>query len=138
MEPQNIKIIGGGLAGCEAALQLASAGVFVDLFEMRPGAKTPAHQGGELAELVCSNSFKGTAITTAHGLFKEELKRLGSHLMSLAFASRVQAGQSLAVDREAFSKSVGKAVKKNERITIHRQEIQDIDPNASLIEGNPR
>jgi methylenetetrahydrofolate--tRNA-(uracil-5-)-methyltransferase len=73
-----IRIIGGGLSGCEAALQLADAGLDVDLWEMRPRITTPAHKTGNLAELVCSNSFKGLALTSAHGLFKEELRLMGS------------------------------------------------------------
>src|SRR6185503_16984627 len=91
--PLKVKVIGAGLSGCEAALQLADAGVDVDLFEMRPKVQTPAHKTSNLAELVCSNSFKGLALTSAHGLLKEELKRMGSRLIPLAMESRVPAGE---------------------------------------------
>ena len=101
-----IRIIGGGLSGCEAALQLADAGMDVDLWEMRPKISTPAHKTANLAELVCSNSFKGLALTSAHGLFKEELRLKGSRLIALAMEARVPAGESLAIDRDLFSAAV--------------------------------
>src|SRR5690606_21461412 len=87
------KVIGGGLSGCEAALQLADAGYSVELHEMRPVVPTPAHKTDGLAELVCSNSFKGLSRTSAHGLLKEELARYGSKLLPLAFDARVPAGE---------------------------------------------
>jgi len=133
-----VKIIGGGLAGCEAALQLADAGHDVDLFEMRPSVSTPAHKTGHFAELVCSNSFKGLALTSAHGLLKEELARMGSKLLPLAFESRVPAGESLAIDREAFSARVQGAIESQPRIRIFREEARDLDPqNWTLIATGP-
>ncbi|WP_461252320.1 FAD-dependent oxidoreductase, partial [Treponema sp. R8-4-B8] len=102
-----LRVIGGGLSGCEAALQLACRGFSVDLYEMRKGAgKTPAHRTSNLAELICSNSFKGTQLTSAHGLFKRELKMLGSFLLQAAEKASVPAGESLTVDREIFSEEV--------------------------------
>ena len=96
-------VIGGGLAGCEAAWALAERGIAVTLHEMRPGVKTPAHQTDRLAELVCSNSFKSTDLTNAHGLLKAELADLGSLLLPAAERARVPAGAALAVDRDVFS-----------------------------------
>lgn len=119
-------------------MQLAQAGHEVDLFEMRPKVKTPAHQTDHLAELVCSNSFKGLAFTSAHGLLKEELGRMGSKLLALAFASRVPAGESLAIDRSLFSGLVQKAIEENPRIHLHREEVSELDPEAwTLIATGP-
>ncbi len=133
-----IRVIGGGLAGCEAALQLAAAGHAVDLFEMRPVRPTPAHRTGGLAELVCSNSFKGLGAASAHGLLKEELRQLGCKLLVLAQASRVPAGESLAVDREAFSQRVQAAIEFNPRIRLHREEVTALDPEAwTLLATGP-
>jgi methylenetetrahydrofolate--tRNA-(uracil-5-)-methyltransferase len=128
-----IQVIGGGLSGCEAALQLADAGHEVDLHEMRPRVETPAHKTGDLAELVCSNSFKGLARTGAHGLLKEELGRLGSKLLPLAYAARVPAGESLAIDREAFSAKVREAVEARPSIRLIREEVLALDPGAWTI-----
>jgi methylenetetrahydrofolate--tRNA-(uracil-5-)-methyltransferase len=133
-----VKIIGGGLSGCEAALQLADAGHEVDLFEMRPSVPTPAHKTPNFAELVCSNSFKGLALTSAHGLLKEELQRMGSKLLPLAFESRVPAGESLAIDREAFSARVQSALESRPNIRILREEVSDLDPQAwTLVATGP-
>ncbi len=133
-----IKIIGGGLSGCEAALQLADAGHLIDLYEMRPTVPTPAHKTEGLAELVCSNSFKGLALTSAHGLLKEELVRMGSKLLPLAFESRVPAGESLAIDREAFSARVQQAIESRSTIRIVREEVRDLDPETwTLIATGP-
>lgn len=129
----NVRVIGGGLAGCEAALQLASAGAEVELWEMRPRVSTPAHKTGNLAELVCSNSFKGLALTSAHGLFKAELKRMGSRLIALAEGARVPAGESLAIDREAFSAAVEGAIAAHPRIRLVREEAVDLDPSRPTL-----
>ena len=98
-----VTIIGGGLAGCEAAYQLLRRGVPVRLYEMRPGRTTPAHKGGGLAELVCSNSLRAASVENAVGLLKEEMRRLGSLIMEAADATAVPAGGALAVDRHRFS-----------------------------------
>jgi methylenetetrahydrofolate--tRNA-(uracil-5-)-methyltransferase len=123
-----ILVIGGGLSGCEAALQLADAGHAVELWEMRPNVRTPAHKTGDFAELVCSNSFKGLALTSAHGLLKEEITRFGSKLIPLAFEARVPAGESLAIDREAFSAGVRRALEARPNITIVSGEVTELDP----------
>ena len=104
--PTTITIVGGGLAGAEAAWQAASLGVPVTLFEMRPSRPTAVHKTDRLAELVCSNSFRGDKLDNAVGLLKEEMRRLGSLVMRAAEASRVPAGAALAVDRERFAELV--------------------------------
>ena len=98
-----ITIIGGGLAGCEAAYQISKRGIKVKLYEMKPKKFSPAHNNKNLAEIVCSNSFKSNAITNACGLLKEELRKLDSLLIKIADETSVPAGQALAVDRELFS-----------------------------------
>src|SRR6186997_663620 len=105
-----ITIVGGGLAGAEAAWQAASAGVAVTLHEMRPLRPTAVHKTDRLAELVCSNSFRGDKLDNAVGLLKEEMRRLGSLVMRVAETSRVPAGAALAVDRERFSQGVTDAI----------------------------
>ncbi len=128
-----VTVVGGGLAGCEAALQLANAGLSVQLYEMRPGQVTPAHQSADLAELVCSNSFKGLALTSAHGLFKEELRRMGSRVLDIAANNRVAAGESLTVDRKFFSQAVTTAVENHPGIEIIRQETKTFPPPEPAI-----
>jgi len=132
-------VIGGGLAGCEAALQLACRGINVDLYEMRKGVgKTPAHKTNNLAELVCSNSFKGTQLTSAHGLLKNELKMLGSFLLQAAEKAKVPAGESLAVDRELFSKEVERQIAASGKITLHSEECTGIVPEIpTLVAAGP-
>jgi methylenetetrahydrofolate--tRNA-(uracil-5-)-methyltransferase len=129
----NVKVIGGGLSGCEAALQLADAGHQVELWEMRPRVTTPAHKTGNLAELVCSNSFKGLAFTSAHGLFKEELRRMGSRLLAHAMDSRVPAGESLAIDRDLFSSAVEGAIASHPRIALRREEATGLNPEEPTL-----
>src|SRR6201995_1199699 len=112
-----ITIVGGGLAGCEAAWQVASRGVPVTLHEMRPVRPTLVHKTDKLAELVCSNSFRGDKLDNAVGLLKEEMRRLGSLVMRAADHARVPAGAALAVDRELFSETVTQAVSSHPLIT---------------------
>ena len=112
-----IHIVGGGLAGSEAAWQAASLGVPVVLHEMRPVRPTAVHKTDRLAELVCSNSFRGDKLDNAVGLLKEEMRRLGSLIMRAADAARVPAGAALAVDRERFSNDVTQAIASHTRIT---------------------
>jgi methylenetetrahydrofolate--tRNA-(uracil-5-)-methyltransferase len=121
-----IRIIGGGLAGAEAAWQAASRGVSVTLYEMRPVRPTLVHKSDRLAELVCSNSFRGDKLDNAVGLLKEEMRRLGSLVMRAAEASRVPAGAALAVDRDRFSEIVTSELAQHPRITIRREEVQEI------------
>ena len=125
-----INVIGGGLAGSEAAYQIAKRGIKVKLYEMKPKKFTPAHTSNDLAEIVCSNSFKSNLLTNACGLLKEELRRLDSLLIKIADETRVPAGQALAVDRESFSKKVTCELEKNEFIEIIRKEIVDIESLA--------
>src|SRR5918994_4319532 len=119
----NATVVGGGLAGSEAAWALAERGVRVSLCEMRPGVRTPAHHTDRLAELVCSNSFKSIELTNAHGLLKAELRALGSILLPCADRARVPGGSALAVDREVFSRAVHEQVSGHPNIEIVRDEV---------------
>jgi methylenetetrahydrofolate--tRNA-(uracil-5-)-methyltransferase len=121
-----LHVIGGGLAGSEAAWQAASAGVPVVIHEMRPVRKTDVHKTDQLAELVCSNSFRGDKLDNAVGLLKEEMRRLGSVVMRAADASRVPAGAALAVDRHQFSGEVTRLVSSHPLITVQREEIERV------------
>ena len=125
-----ITVIGAGLAGCEAAYQIAKRGIKVKLYEMKPIKYSEAHSNENFAEIVCSNSFKSNLLTNACGLLKEELRRLDSLLIKIADETRVPAGQALAVDREIFSKKVTCELEKNEFIEIIRKEIVDIESLA--------
>ncbi|MEP6745482.1 MAG: methylenetetrahydrofolate--tRNA-(uracil(54)-C(5))-methyltransferase (FADH(2)-oxidizing) TrmFO [Gemmatimonadota bacterium] len=131
----NATVIGGGLAGCEAAWALAERGVKVTLHEMRPVVPTPAHQTDRLAELVCSNSFKSTDLTNAHGLLKAELADLGSLLLPAAERARVPAGTALAVDRDLFSADVHGQVTTHPNITVVRGEQVALPSNAVVATG---
>lgn len=122
-----ITIIGGGLAGCEAAYQIAKRGIKVKLYEMKPQKFSPAHSNENLAEIVCSNSFKSNLLTNACGLLKEELRMLDSLLIKCADETKVPAGQALAVDREEFSKQVTTEIKNNPLIEICNQEVTNIE-----------
>ena len=120
-----IRVIGGGLAGTEAAYQIAKRGIKVKLYEMKPSVFSPAHSNKNLAEIVCSNSFKSNSITNACGLLKEELRRLDSLLIKCADQTSVPAGQALAVDRDKFSKLVTEEIEKLENVEIIRKEFSD-------------
>ena len=122
-----ITVIGGGLAGCEAAYQIAKAGIKVKLYEMKPVKFSEAHSNENLAEVVCSNSFKSNLLTNACGLLKEELRRLDSLLVRIADETQVPAGQALAVDREKFSKRVTEEIEKNSLIEVIHKEVKDVD-----------
>lgn len=119
---QEVTIIGGGLAGCEAAYQIAKRGIKVKLYEMKPQKFSEAHSNENLAEIVCSNSFKSNLHTNACGLLKEELRMLDSLLINCADKTSVPAGQALAVDRDEFSKLVTKQIRENPNIEIINQE----------------
>jgi methylenetetrahydrofolate--tRNA-(uracil-5-)-methyltransferase len=125
-EKKPIAIIGGGLAGVEAAYKLASAGIPVDLYEMRPKKMTPAHKTGLLAELVCSNSLGGKEITTGSGLLKKEMELMGSLVLESAYKNTVPAGGALAVDRLKFAEYITKKIEKNEKINVIREEVEKI------------
>lgn len=132
MTPE-ITIIGGGLAGSEAAWQAANAGARVRLFEMRPVVKTPVHQTDHLAELVCSNSLKSNAITNAAGLLKEEMRRLSSLIVAAADGASVPAGDALAVDRELFAAHITRKLNGHRNINIVREEVGWFDENQPHI-----
>jgi methylenetetrahydrofolate--tRNA-(uracil-5-)-methyltransferase len=124
---KRIRVIGGGLAGPEAALQAARRGCEVELYEMRPARSTEAHQTGDFAELVCSNSLKSESENTAPWLLKQEMRRAGSILLVEADASAVPAGHALAVDRVEFSRRVAARIEAESRITVHREEVLKLD-----------
>lgn len=123
----------GGLAGTEAAYQIAKRGIKVKLYEMKPEKFSPAHSSKELAEIVCSNSFKSNSVTNACGLLKEELRNLGSLLIQIADETKVPAGQALAVDRETFSKRVTEEIQKNPNIEIIREEVENIEAEDGIV-----
>jgi methylenetetrahydrofolate--tRNA-(uracil-5-)-methyltransferase len=129
----SIRVIGGGLAGPEAALVAARMGVDVELYEMRPQHSTPAHQTADFGELVCSNSLKSESENTAPWLLKQEMRRAGSPLLRCADASAVPAGHALAVDRVEFSRLIGAAIADEPRITVHREEVTQLDPDDGCL-----
>lgn len=131
MEP--VQIIGGGLAGCEAAWQLAQAELPVILYEMRPFTRTSAHKTGNLAELVCSNSLKSESENTAPWLLKNELRRLGSLLLLAADRARVPGGQALTVDRDLFAAEIERSIEESPRIQLRREEIRAIPARGPVI-----
>ncbi|UCD41923.1 MAG: methylenetetrahydrofolate--tRNA-(uracil(54)-C(5))-methyltransferase (FADH(2)-oxidizing) TrmFO [Chloroflexota bacterium] len=133
----NLFIIGGGLAGCEAAWQAAERGISVKLFEMRPGLSTGAHATADLAELVCSNSLGSNLIDRASGLLKEELRILGSLLIKCADQTAVPAGGALAVDRVEFSKLVTQKIISHPRIEVIREEVREIPEVPTIIASGP-
>src|SRR5688572_21175671 len=129
---ERVTIVGGGLAGSEAAWQLARRGIAVDLHEMRPVRATPVHQTSDLAELVCSNSLRGNALDQAAGLLKEEMRRMGSLTIRIADEVKVPAGSALAVDRELFARRVTQAVSGLPGVLLHRGEVERI-PDGPLV-----
>lgn len=132
-----VTVIGGGLAGSEAALQLARCGVAVGLHEMRPVVTTAAHRTDRLAEIVCSNSFKSTSPTHASGLLKAEMTRMGCRLLELAHTCRVEAGTALAIDRDAFAAAVSDAVAAEPLITVHRGEVTRLPDGPVIVATGP-
>ena len=130
---KEVIVIGGGLAGCEAAYQIAKRGIKVKLYEMKPKKFSPAHSNSNLAEIVCSNSFKSNSITNACGLLKEELRILDSLLIKIADENSVPAGQALAVDREKFSQAVTEKIKQMENIELIHEEITKIPEDSIVI-----
>ncbi len=132
-----VKVIGAGLAGSEAAWQLANRGIEVELYEMRPAKKSPAHHTGDFAELVCSNSLRGDRLENAVGLLKEELRRVGSIIMECAEATRVEAGGALAVDRHGFSAMVTEKIRNHPNITVIGEEVTEIPEGPVIIATGP-
>ncbi len=130
---ERVTIIGGGLAGCEAAWQLATRGVDVELYEMRPARRTEAHQTDLLGELVCSNSFRNASLETAVGCLKEEMRLLGSLIIRLADSTSVPAGAALAVDRERFAAGLTAAIESHPRVTLRREECTALPERGVAI-----
>ena len=130
---KKITVIGAGLAGSEAAWQAAEAGAIVELYEMRPLRRSPAHKTDGFAELVCSNSLRGAALENAVGVLKEEMRRLGSLIMRAADATAVPAGSALAVDRTKFSDYVTTLIEQHPNITVHHAEITEIPSTEETI-----
>ena len=132
-----VKVIGAGLAGSEAAWQLAKRGIEVELYEMKPEKMTPAHHSADFAELVCSNSLRGDRLENAVGLLKEELRRCGSLIMECAEATRVEAGGCLAVDRQGFSAMVTEKIKENPLITVISGEVTQVPEEPVIVATGP-
>ena len=132
-----VTVVGAGLAGCEAAWQLAQRGFSVDLLEMKPEKMSPAHKSEDFAELVCSNSLRGDRLENAVGLLKEELRRVGSLILTCAEATRVEAGGCLAVDRQGFSKLVTEKIRSHPNITVIPGEITEIPAEPVIIATGP-
>ena len=133
----NVTVIGAGLAGCEAAWQLAERGIPVTLHEMKPKKMTPAHTSPLFAELVCSNSLRGAGLENAVGLLKEELRRLGSLILRAADATRVEAGGALAVDRQGFAAYVTDAVRSHPNITVVEGEVAALPDGEVIVATGP-
>ena len=132
-----VKVIGAGLAGCEAAWQLANRDIDVELYEMKPHKMTPAHHSTDFAELVCSNSLRGDRLENAVGLLKEELRRCGSLILSCAEETRVEAGGCLAVDRGGFSELVTRKIRSHPRIRVISEEVTQIPEGPVIIATGP-
>lgn len=130
---QKVTVVGGGLAGCEAAWQLSRRGIAVDLWEMRPEVSTEAHQTTDLAELVCSNSFRDNSDSTAVGILKEEMRRMDSLVMRVADECAVPAGGALAVDRVRFGQAMTKAIEELDNVTLKRGEIREVPDEGVVI-----
>ena len=132
-----VKVIGAGLAGCEAAWQLAQRGIRVELYEMKPKKMSPAHHSEDFAELVCSNSFRGDRLENAVGLLKEELRRCGSLIMTCAEATRVEAGGCLAVDRGGFAQMVTEKIRNHPNITVVAEEVTRVPEGPVIVATGP-
>lgn len=132
-----VNVVGGGLAGSEAALQLAKRGIQVRLYEMRPQKSTGAHVGGDFAEFVCSNSLGSFDVTNASGLLKKEMELLGGELIRVAYDCAVPAGNALAIDRTLFSKTVTERIRENENITVVEGEVEKIPEGYTIIASGP-
>ena len=132
-----VKVIGAGLAGSEAAWQLANRGIEVELYEMKPKKMTPAHHSTDFAELVCSNSLRGDRLENAVGLLKEELRRVGSLILQCAEATRVEAGGALAVDREGFARMVTEKIRNHPNITVISEEVTEVPEGPVIIATGP-
>ena len=138
LDTAKIKVIGAGLAGCEAAWQAAKLGVDVELYEMKPHKFSPAHHNPGFAELVCSNSFRSNQTSNAVGLLKAELSKMGSLIMEAAYATEVPAGSALAVDRDLFSRYITEKIKSHPKIKVYEEEVSEIDnTSVTVIASGP-
>lgn len=137
MSKEVVKIIGGGLAGSEAALQLAKRGIDVELYEMRPHKTTGAHVSSDFAEFVCSNSLGSSDVANASGLLKKEMEIMDGELIKIAYECSVPAGNALAIDRERFSKTVTERIKSNEKISVINEEVAEIPEGNVIIASGP-
>ena len=135
--PSSVHILGAGLAGCEAAWQLARRGFAVALYEMKPHERSPAHHSGDFAELVCSNSLRGAGLSTAPGLLKEEMRRMGSLLMAAADAAALPAGGALAVDRDVFSAIITEKIRSHPGITVIEGRVDALPDGPCIIATGP-
>ena len=131
------KVVGAGLAGCEAAWQLAKRGISVELYEMKPSKRSAAHKADTFAELVCSNSLRSDALTNAVGLLKGEMRTIGSLIMEAADSTKVPAGSALAVDREGFSQYVTDHIRSHPLITVIEEEVTQIPEGPVIIAAGP-
>ena len=134
---QIVNVVGAGLAGSEAAYQLAQRGIKVNLIEMRPVKQTPAHHTDKFAELVCSNSLRGNALTNAVGVLKEEMRRMDSLIITAADKARVPAGGALAVDRHDFAGYITETLKNHPNVTVMNEEINTIPDGYTIIATGP-
>src|SRR6185369_12501876 len=132
-----VTIVGGGLAGCEAAWQLARRGIAVELFEMRPETRTDAHSSAYLGELVCSNSLRSNSLTAPAGLLKQEMRRLHSLVLRVAEENSVPAGSALAVDRNRFAQALTRAVEELPNVAVIRRELPDVPPGVTIVATGP-
>ncbi|MCE5189540.1 MAG: methylenetetrahydrofolate--tRNA-(uracil(54)-C(5))-methyltransferase (FADH(2)-oxidizing) TrmFO [Eubacteriales bacterium] len=137
MSCPRVAVVGAGLAGCEAAFQLAERKIAVDLYEMKPQKKSPAHQNDDFCELVCSNSLRSDRIENAVGLLKEEMRLLGSLVLRAADETRVPAGGALAVDREGFAARVTQILRSHPNITIHNEEVTKVPDAPAIVASGP-
>jgi methylenetetrahydrofolate--tRNA-(uracil-5-)-methyltransferase len=137
MTDRTVSVVGGGLAGSEAAWMLACRGIPVTLYEMRPQATTPAHRTDGLAEVVCSNSFGADSTTSPAGILKEELRGLGSLILKCADAARVPAGKALAVDRDIFSRLVTETLESHPLVTVVREERLSVPEGPVILATGP-
>ena len=137
MSAPRVTVVGAGLAGCEAAYQLAERGIAVDLFEMKPEKKSPAHHASDFCELVCSNSLRSDRLENAVGLLKEEMRQLGSLVLRVADETRVPAGGALAVDREGFAARVTQILREHPNIAIHSEEVKSVPDAPVIIASGP-
>ena len=137
MSVPRVTVVGAGLAGCEAAYQLAERNIAVDLYEMKPEKKSPAHHASDFCELVCSNSLRSDRLENAVGLLKEEMRLLGSLVLRVADETRVSAGGALAVDREGFAARVTQILREHPNITIHSEEVTSVPDAPAIVASGP-